>query len=93
MAITAAIPSDLPVWQIDYQNVLREYGVSFIDIKLSRAISSCMDCLMTLPGDDFDFSEHRACLVALSDLLILRTLQYRYQARQHISDNRMLEGM
>ncbi len=66
-------------WEVEYRSVLRDYGTCFIDARLHCAITACMDSLVELP-QPFNLAERRACLTALSDLLTLRSLQYRYGA-------------
>ena len=72
-------PSAKQQWEIDYRDAVREYGVGFIEIGLRRAINSCMERLM---GRALDCTvvEYRACLTALMDLLVLRSLHYTYAA-------------
>ena len=71
-----------PAWQIDYQTALREYGLDLFNISLQRAIAACMFYLNDLPSDSASYLGRLSCLAALSDLLVLRTLHYKYEFRR-----------
>jgi hypothetical protein len=68
-----------PEWQTNYQAALREYGLELSDQTLQRGIASCMMSLADLPLDAKSCGKRRSCLAALSDLLVLRTLHYKYK--------------
>jgi hypothetical protein len=74
-----AAPLASPEWQPSYQTALREYGLELSDDALQRAIASCMMSLADLPLDAKSWGKRRSCLAALSDLLVLRTLHYKYK--------------
>jgi hypothetical protein len=74
LAIPAAL-SEPYDWEIDYRAVLREYGTGFIESRLGHAVSECMTRLVEIPLSGSDFLEHRSCIIALSDRLVLRTLR------------------
>ncbi len=71
--------SEVRQWEIDYRHALREYGIGFIETSLRRGINSCMERLMER-ALDCTVVEYRACLTALMDLLVLRSLHYTYEA-------------
>ena len=73
-------------WQTDYQAVLRDFGNRSVGRKLDSAIAACISALREFSYHDPGFAESRNCLAALSDLLTLRTLHYRYEAWRMISD-------
>jgi len=73
-------------WQTDYQAVLRDFGKHSVGRKLDSAIAVCISTLREFSCYEPGFAESRNCLAALSDLLILRTLHYRYEAWRKISD-------
>ena len=58
---------------------MREYGVGYVEVSLRRGIASCMDRLMehTL---DCTAVEYRACLTAMTDMLLLRSLHFAYES-------------
>jgi hypothetical protein len=85
MAIPAALSASYHDWQIDYRAILREYGTGFVKFKLEDAITECMARLVEIPLSGSDFLEHRSCIIALSDLFVLRTLDYKYEAKRMVA--------
>lgn len=71
--------SELQQWQVDYKVVVRDYGAGFVEISLRRGINSCMERLLER-SLDCTLVEYRACLTAMTDMLVLRSLRYTYQA-------------
>jgi hypothetical protein len=53
---------------------------------LHRAITSCVNCLTDMPRDMSGYAKRQRCLLALSDLLVLRVLHYKYEARRMVQD-------
>jgi hypothetical protein len=84
MAIPAAL-SEPYDWEIDYETVLREYGTGFVESRLGHAITDCVTRLVEIPVPGSDFLEHRSCIIALSDLFVLRTLHYKYEAKRMVA--------
>ena len=66
-------------WEIDYRDAVHKYGAGYVENSLRRGIASCMDRLMehTL---ECTAAEYRACVTALTDLLLLRLLHFNYEA-------------
>jgi hypothetical protein len=83
-----ASPVIFPDWQSDYQTALREYGFELFDSALQRALANCMSCLADLPRDIESCTRRQSCLVALSDLLLLRRLHYKYELLRIANDDR-----
>ncbi len=73
-------------WEVLYRDVLRDWGTCFMDVRLRSAISGCMNVLSETPHA-FSLDERRECLAALSDLLVLRSLQHRHRAQQMVEDS------
>lgn len=67
-------PSEFLDWEIEYQTALREYSERPSLGELHRAITACTKSLVEVPRDTWGFVARRNCLLALSDLLILRIL-------------------
>jgi hypothetical protein len=74
-----ASPSRCAEWHMDYQAALREYGLELFDSALRLAVTNCMLSLADLPRDLKSCARRRLCLTALSDLLVLGTLHYKYE--------------
>jgi hypothetical protein len=66
-------------WEIDYRDAVREYGVGYVEVSLRRGIGSCMDRLMEHTMD-CTAVEYRSCVTALTDMLLLRSLYFTYEA-------------
>ena len=69
-------------WRRSYQLGLRAYGNGPRNLKLNQAIAECIFALRKFRADGSSFAQRTQCIIALSDLLVLRILQARYDKQE-----------
>lgn len=74
--MATALALSFSPWKLDYQAALRD---STDAVKLNIAVSSCLNARLALA---FLHSEYQAITIALSDLLVLRGLHYKYETNR-----------